>query len=173
MRRTLLIALLLALAAALAAGCGASAETDDGTVTDEQQASPIAAGQVVAQFKRASGGTQLRGTATPDAAWEQLGLGLNATQEQLREYGTFTIYVVEPDHDEAVTSLLSDKDTAKPLARGDGGIYWDFDELADSYVAHKRYGANVVLAWWNERAEPVTDARFERLDALMQELSAG
>jgi hypothetical protein len=173
-RRTLLIALPLALAAALvAAGCGASAETDDGTETDGQQAAPIAASQVVTQFKRASGGTQLRGTATPDAAWEQLGLGLNATQEQLREYGTFTIYVVEPDHDEAVTSLLSDKDTAKPLALSDGGIYWDFDELAGSYVAHKRYGANVVLAWWNERAEPVTDARFERLDALMQELSAG
>lgn len=174
MRRTLLIALLVALAAGLVvAGCGAAAETDDGTETDEQRAAPIAASQVVAQFKRASGGTQLRGTPTPDAAWEQLGLGLNATPEQLQEYGTFTIYVVEPDHDEAVASLLSDKDTAKPLARGDRGIYWDFDELADSYVAHKRYGANVVLAWWNERAEPVTDDRFERLDALMQELSAG
>jgi len=72
-----------------------------------------------------------------------------------------------------VTSLLSDKDTAEPLERGDDGIYWDFDELADSYVAHKRYGSNVVLAWWSEQPEPVTDARFERLDALMQELAEG
>jgi hypothetical protein len=30
-----------------------------------------------------------------------------------------------------------------------------------------------VLAWWNERPEQGTDARFERLDALMQELSEG
>jgi hypothetical protein len=174
-RRTPLIALLLALVTALvAAGCGASNEgVDETTTTEEQEAAPIGASQLVAQFKRASGGTQLRGTATPDVAWEQLGLGLNATPQQQKQYGTFTIYVVEPDRDEAVTSLLSDKDTAEPLERGDDGIYWDFDELADSYVAHKRYGPNVVLAWWNERPEPATDARFERLDTLMQELSAG
>lgn len=166
------IALLVALVAALvAAGCGSSAEGIDETTPDEQEAAPIGASQLVAQFKRASGGTQLRGTATRDTAWEQLGLGLNATPAQQREYGTFSIYVVEPDHDEAVTSLLSDKDTAKPLARDGDGIYWDFDELAGSYVAYKRYGSNVVLAWWNEQPEPVTDARFERLDALMTELS--
>ena len=166
------IALLLALIVALvAAGCGSSAEGIDETTTDEQEAAPIAASQLVAQFKRASGGTQLRGTATPDVAWEQLGLGLNATPAQQRQYGTFSIYVVEPDRDEAVTSLLSDKDTAEPLARTGDGIYWDFDELASSYVAYKRYGPNVVLAWWNEQPEPVTDERFERLDSLMQELT--
>jgi hypothetical protein len=172
-RRTPLIALLLALVAALvAAGCGSSAEgVDDTTATEEQEAAPIGSSQLVAQFKRASGGTQLRGTATPDTAWEQLGLGLNATPAQQKEYGTFSIYVVEPENDEAVTSLLSDKDTAKPLARAGDGIYWDFDELAGSYVAYKRYGPNVVLAWWNEQPEPVTDERFERLDALMTELS--
>jgi len=171
-RRTPLIALLLALVAALvAAGCGSSAEgVDDTTATEEQEAAPIGSSQLVAQFKRASGGTQLRGTATPDTAWEQLGLGLNATPAQQKEYGTFSIYVVEPENDEAVTSLLSDKDTAKPLARAGDGIYWDFDELAGSYVAYKRYGPNVVLAWWNEQPEPVTDERFERLDALMTEL---
>ncbi len=174
MRRTPLIALLLALVLALvAAGCGSSAEGIDETTTDEQETAPIGASQLVAQFKRASGGTQLRGTATPDVAWEQLGLGLNATPAQQSQYGTFSIYVVEPDRDEAVTSLLSDKDTAEPLARGEDGIYWDFDELAGSYVAYKRYGPNVVLAWWNERPEQGTDARFERLDALMQELSEG
>jgi hypothetical protein len=167
-----LIALLLVLLALVAAGCGSSAEGVDETTTD-QEAAPIGASQLVAQFKRASGGTQLRGTATPDAAWEQLGLGLNATPAQQREYGTFSIYVVEPENDEAVTSLLSDKDTAKPLARTDDGIYWDFDELAGSYVAYKRYGPNVVLAWWNEQPEPATDERFQRLDALMQELSEG
>jgi hypothetical protein len=173
-RRTPLIALLLALVAALvAAGCGSSAEGVDETTTDEQEAAPIGAGQLVAQFKQASGGTQLRGTATPDAAWEQLGLGLNATPAQQKQFGTFSIYVVEPENDEAVTSLLSDKDTAKPLTRAGDGIYWDLDELAGSYVAYKRYGSNIVLAWWNEQSEPVTDERFERLDALMQKLTAG
>jgi hypothetical protein len=168
-----LIALLLVLLALVAAGCGSSAEGVDETTTDDREAAPIGASQLVDQFKRASGGTQLRGTATPDAAWEQLGLGLNATPAQQREYGTFSIYVVEPENDEAVTSLLSDKDTAKPLARTGDGIYWDFDELAGTYVAYKRYGPNVVLAWWNEQPEPGTDERFERLDALMQELSEG
>jgi hypothetical protein len=171
--RTPLIALLLALLALAASGCGAAAEGVDETTTDEQEAAPIGATQLIAQFKRASGGTQLRGTATPDVAWEQLGLGLNATPAQQKQYGTFSIYVVEPDREEAVTSLLSDKDTARPLPQGENGIYWDFDQLAGSYVAYKRYGSNVVLAWWNERAEQGTDARFERLDALMQELSEG
>ena len=62
-------------------------------------------------------------------------------------------------------SLLADKDTAEPLERGADGIYWDYDELAKSYVAQKRYGANVVLAWWNEHREQGTDERWERLDA--------
>jgi hypothetical protein len=172
-RPTALLALLLALAAALAAsGCGSAAESDDGTETaTERQAEPLAASQVAARFERASGGTRLRGTATPDVAWEQLGLGLNATPRQQRRYGTFSIYVVDPAREEALASLLADKDTAEPLERAEDGVYWDLDELADSYVAYKRYGPNVVLAWWNERAEPVTDARFERLDALMQELT--
>lgn len=169
------IALLVALLAALvAAGCGSSTEgVEDTTSTAEQETAPIAASQLVAQFRQASGGTQLRGAATPDVAWEQLGLGLDPSPRQQRRYGTFTVYVVEAGRDEAVDSLLSDKDTAKPLAQGADGIYWDFDELSNSYVAHKRYGANVVLAWWNEKPEPGTDARFERLDALMQEATAG
>jgi hypothetical protein len=40
-------------------------------------------------------------------------------------------------------------------------------------VANKQYGPNVVLVWWNEKAEPGTDPRWDRLDALMQKLSAG
>jgi len=167
-RRTGLISLLLALAVALAvAGCGASAETDD----EEQQAAPIAASAVVEQFRSAPGKPVLRSAATPDAAWEQLGLGLNPSPELQRRYGTFTIYVVKPERTQAVTSLLSDKDTAKPLERAAGGIHWDFDEAARSYVAYKLYGENVVLAWWNEKREPVTDSRFDRLDDMLASLT--
>ena len=70
-------------------------------------------------------------------------------------------------------SLLADKDTAKPLQADADGIYWDYDELAKSYVAQKRYGANVVLAWWNESRKQGTDERWERLDGILQGLASG
>jgi hypothetical protein len=173
MRRIALIPLLvLALAAP---GCGADAESDDGVETDttQQEAAPIAAQQVVRQFLEAAEGTQLQETEAQDPAWEQLGLGLNPTPAQQRQYGIFTIYVVDPERTEAVDSLLSDKDTAQPLKESADGIHWDFDEAAQSYVANKQYGPNVVLAWWNEKPEPGTDPRWDRLDALMQNLTAG
>ena len=92
------------------------------------------------------------------------------TQER---YGTFTIYVVDPEDLEAVGSLLADKDTAEPLEPDADGIYWDYDELAKSYVAQKRYGPNVVLAWWNEKRKQGTDERWEQLDQLMQQSVSG
>ena len=175
MRRIALIPLLL-LALAVG-GCGADAESDDGVDTDaqttEQEAAPIGAEQVVQQFLESDEGAQLEEAAGQDAAWEQLGLGLNPTPEQQRQYGIFTIYVVKPERTEAVDSLLSDKDTAQPLEESADGIHWDFDEAAQSYVANKQYGPNVVLVWWNEKPEPGTDPRWDRLDALMQKLTAG
>jgi hypothetical protein len=173
MRRIALIPLLL-LALAVA-GCGADGESDDAVETDttQQEATPIAAQQVVQQFLEAAEGTQLQETEAQDPAWEQLGLGLNPTPAQQRQYGIFTIYVVDPERTQAVESLLSDKDTAKPLEESADGIHWDFDEAAQSYVANKQYGPNVVLAWWNEKPEPGTDPRWDRLDALMQKLSTG
>ncbi|MGH3042118.1 MAG: hypothetical protein ACRDNG_10350, partial [Gaiellaceae bacterium] len=100
-------------------------------------------------------------------------LGLDLSPAAQERFGTFTIYVVDPEDPEAVTSLLADKDTAKPLEQGADGIYWDFDELAKTYVAQKRYGPNVVLTWWNEKREQSTDERWERLDRVMQELLSG
>jgi hypothetical protein len=166
MRRPALISL-LALAVALAApACGSSADTDE-----EQDASPIAASAVVQEFDQVPGMPELETTAATDPSWEQLGLGLDISPTDQEKYGTFTIYVVDPEDDEAVASLLADKDTAEPLERGADGIYWDYDELAKSYVAQKRYGTNVVLAWWNEKREPVTDERWERLDAILQNVA--
>jgi hypothetical protein len=172
MRRIALIPLLLL--ALAAAGCGANAENDDAVETDttQQEAAPIGAQQVVEQFLEAEG-AQLEETAMQDVAWDQLGLGLNPTPAEQRQYGIFTIYVVDPERTEAVESLLSDKDTAQPLEESADGIHWDFDEAAKSYVANKQYGPNVVLAWWNEKPEPGTDPRWDRLDALMQKVTAG
>ena len=173
MRRIALIPLLLLALAAV--GCGAGTESDDAvdTETTQQEAAPIAASQVVQQFLESAEGAQLQEAAGQDAAWEQLGLGLNPTPAQQRQYGIFTIYVVKPERTEAVESLLSDKDTAQPLEESADGIHWDFDEAAKSYVANKQYGPNVVLTWWNEKPEPGTDPRWDRLDALMQKLTAG
>jgi hypothetical protein len=112
-------------------------------------------------------------TAAPDPAWEQLGPGLDIPPAEQERYGTFTIYVVDPEDPEAVGSLLADKDTAQPLQADADGIYWDFDELAKSYVAQKRYGSNVVLAWWNEQRDKGTDERWDRLDEVMQEIASG
>jgi hypothetical protein len=171
MRRPALISLLAALVLALAAvGCGSS---DDDDNDNDQQAAPIGAQAVVQQFRTVPGMPPLRTAAAPDPSWEQLGLGLDISPAVQKKYGTFTIYVVDPEDKQAVTSLLADKDTAKPLEQGAGGIYWDYDELAKSYVAQKRYGPNVVLAWWNEKREQGTDVRWQRLDAVMQDLANG
>jgi nitrous oxide reductase accessory protein NosL len=167
-RRPALIRLLAALALALAAaGCGSSGDGDD-----EEQASPIAAQAVVQEFSEVPGMPALE-SAVADPSWEQLGPGLDVSPATQKKYGTFTIYVVDPEDPQAVRSLLADKDTAKPLQADADGIYWDYDELAKSYVAQKRYGSNVVLAWWNESREQGTDERWQRLDAVMQDIASG
>jgi hypothetical protein len=165
MRRPALILLLVA----LLAGCGSSGGGDD----EDQQAAPIGSQEVIQQFEQAPGMPPLEAAAGSDPSWEQLGPSLDVPPAAQRKYGTFTIYVVDPEDPEAVRSLLADKDTAKPLQADANGIYWDYDELARSYVAQKRYGPNVVLAWWNESREQGTDERWERLDAVMQDVANG
>jgi hypothetical protein len=165
MRRPALIFLL----AALLAGCGSSGGGDD----EDQQAAPIGSQEVITQFEETPGMPALETAAGSDPSWEQLGPGLDVSPATQRKYGTFTIYVVDPEDPEAVRSLLADKDTAKPLQADADGIYWDYDELAKSYVAQKRYGPNVVLAWWNESRQQGTDERWQRLDAVMQDIATG
>jgi hypothetical protein len=163
MRSPALITLLAALAAALAAGCGGSG--DDGG------SAPIASREVIREFREA-GMPRLEIAPVPDPSWDQLGFGLDVAPATQKRYGTFAIYVVDPGDDEAVASLLADKDTAKPIEPDADGIYWDYDELAKSYVAQKRYGENVVLAWWNEKREKGVDVAWARLDKLLGEIAA-
>jgi hypothetical protein len=165
MRRPALVLLLVV----LLAGCGSSGGGDD----EDQRAAPIGAQEVMQQFEEAPGGPPLETAAGSDPSWEQLGPGLDVSPAAQRKYGTFTIYVVDPEDPEAVRSLLADKDTAEPLQADAEGIYWDYDELAKSYVAQKRYGPNVVLAWWNESRQQRTDERWQRLDAVMQDIASG
>jgi hypothetical protein len=160
---------LILLLAVLLAGCGGTGKGDN----EDAEPAPIAAQTFAQRFDEASGMPPLERAAGSDPAWEQLGLGLDLSPAEQERYGTFTIYVVDPEDPEAVSSLLADKDTGAPLEQSADGIYWDYDELAKSYVAQKRYGPNVVLAWWNEQREQGTDERWERLDELLQDVVAG
>jgi hypothetical protein len=169
-KRVALLASLLVLAV-LTAACGAAETTQTDESPPDEQA--IAASQVIDTFAKAQGSAVLERTAGTDAAWDQLSPGLNPSPAIQKQYGTFSVYVVKPDRAEAVRSLLRDKETQQELEQGDGGVYWEFDDLSKTYVAYKRYGPNVVLAWWNEKPQPGTDARFERLDALMSRLQTG
>lgn len=166
------IALLLALTttALLAAGCGA-AEVDDEPEPVEPPS--FTAQQVIREFRQAPGQARLQRAPGTDVAWEQLSFGLNAPARLQERYGTFNVYVVEPGNEEAVESLLTNKETREPLERGADGIYWELDSLANSWVAYKRYGANVVVAWWSEGKQRVADGRFSRLDRLLTGLETG
>jgi hypothetical protein len=157
------------LLAAFLAGCGSTGGGGD----EDQEAAPVAAQTLAQRFDEMSGMPPLERAPGSDPSWEQLSLGLDLPPAKQEQYGTFTIYVVDPGNLEAVSSLLADKDTGKPLEQGGDGIYWDYDELAKSYVAQKRYGPNVVLAWWNEQREQGTDERWDRLDELLQGVVAG
>ena len=162
-------AALILLLAVVLAGCGSSGNGDD----EDQEAAPIAAQTLAQRFDQESGMPPLETAAGSDPSWEQLSLGLDVSPAEQERYGTFTIYVVDPEDLEAVGSLLADKDTAEQLEPDADGIYWDYDELAKSYVAQKRYGPNVVLAWWNEKRKQGTDERWEQLDQLMQQSVTG
>ena len=157
---------LLALVVLAFAGCGATAEP-------QEQVTRHTAAEVVQQFETEPGSPRLRKAAGADAAWEQLGLGLNVSERLLRRYGVFTIYVVEPGNDEAVDSLLTDKATGKPLDADERGIYWELDTQSNDYVAYSKYGTNVVLAWFGGKTEPEIDVRWRRLDRLMERLALG
>jgi len=161
--RTRLLALLaLVLVAAAAAGCGTS---DDGG----QTRTAFSGAQVADEFQRETG-RGLEAAAEQDPSWEQLSYGLDPSPAVVRRYGIFSVYVVEPGNEQAVESLLAHKATGAPLEADGNGVYWERDSLSKTWIAYKRYGENVVLAWFSERKEPATDARFARLDRILSGL---
>jgi hypothetical protein len=160
MRRTavVLVALVSLLGSGLLAGCGAG----------ESQPQPqlLSAGQVSGQFKRDTG-RPLEPAAVDDPAWDQLGYGLNPSQELLDKYGIFSIYVAKPGHVNALDSLLHDKATKKALQKDPEGVYWELDSNSGTWIAYKRYPPNVVLAWFSGSKTQAVDTRFERLDRVL------
>jgi hypothetical protein len=155
------------LALALGAGCGASETAPE----PEPEGRVLSAGQVSDEFEEEAG-RPLQATV-PDPSWEQLGFGLNAPPEILRRFGTFSIYVVDVEDPEALDSLLRDKATGEPLEQDAEGIYWERDSLSGTWIAHSRYGENVVLAWFSESRERTTDERWRRLDDILSGLATG
>jgi hypothetical protein len=159
---------LVAVAALVAlAGLGACGSSD----TTEDASPSISGAQVTREF-RTETGKRLREAAGTDTAWEQLSFGLNPSPELVRQYGIFSVYVVEPGNEQAVESLLSDKATGKPLQADEQGVRWERDSLSGTWIAYKLYGGNVVLAWFSERKDPVTDDRWSRLDRILSGLEA-
>jgi hypothetical protein len=156
LRRAALALALLPLA--LASGCGAGEEESGQAI--------LTAGQLVQRFQEEPGSPLLR-EAGGDPAFRQLGFGLNPSQRLLGRYGVFSIYVVDPDHPQALTSLLRDKATGSPLEADPSGVYWERDTQSRSWIAYKRYGENVVLVWWAESAGRSADARWRRLDRVL------
>lgn len=148
----------LALLALGLAGCGSGEEASGEAV--------LTAGQLVQRFQEEPGNPLLRG-AGGDPAFRQLGFGLNPSQRLLERYGVFSIYVVDADRPQALTSLLRDKATGRPLEPDPSGVYWERDTQSRSWIAYKRYGTNVVLVWWAESAERSADARWRRLDRVL------
>ena len=154
----------LLLLAALLAGCGSTGNSEP-----EPETQALTAGQVSRQFAE-DAGRALEQTDVPDAAWQQLGYGLNPSRALQRRFGIFNVYVVEAGNDDAVASLLSDKGTGKPLQADADGIYWERDSLSGTWIANTRYGENVVLAWFSEKKRKGTDERWERLDRILSGL---
>ena len=152
------IALTLCLFAVLAAGCGAG--------DSDSEEALLNVGQLVQRFQEEPGSPLLR-EAGGDPAFRQLGFGLNPSQRLLERYGVFSIYVVDSDRPQALTSLLTDKGTGRPLEADPSGVYWERDTQSRSWIAYKRYGENVVLVWWAESAGRSADGRWRRLDRVL------
>ena len=171
MGRRLLVLLAALLAVALGAGCGATESAPEPDPSPEPDGLVLSSQQVSDEFREETG-RPLEKTA-PDPSWEQLGFGLDPPPRVLREYGTFSIYVVDEENPEALDSLLRDKATGEPLEEDGEGIYWERDSLSNTWIAHSRYGENVVLAWFSESAKPETDERWERLDEILARLTSG
>jgi hypothetical protein len=162
MARVLTLLLVLA-AVAVPAGCGSS-ESEP-----EPDRNLLSAGQVTSEFQEETG-DDLRAAAGTDPSWEQFNFGLNPAPKLVKEYGIFSIYVVDPGNLEAVNSLLADKTTGDPLPADTDGVQWEKDELSGTWIAYKRYADNVVLTWFSESKTQTADERFERLDTILSSL---
>ncbi|HEY7003240.1 MAG TPA: hypothetical protein VH281_03075 [Gaiellaceae bacterium] len=160
MRRIALLSLAV-LALMLLAGCGAQ--------SDQSNVVTLTPAQVTQRFQQATG-RPLRPAAVPDPAWDQLGYGLDQPESLVDRYGIFNVYVGKPGKAAALASLLRSKTTDKPLARAADGVYWELDSQSKTWVAYKRYGANVVLVWFSGSKEQSADERFQRLDSILSGL---
>ena len=157
MRRIALLSLAV-FALVVLAGCGAASDQ-----TQEQTLTPA---QVRQTFKQATG-RPLEPAAVSDPAWDQLGYGLDTSQNLVGRYGIFNVYVGKPGKTASLASLFKDKATGKPLARGADSVYWELDSQSKTWVAYKRYSGNVVLVWFSGSKEQAADERFDRLDSIL------
>lgn len=141
---------LISLAGLLAlAGCGGGKEEPE-----------LTSAQVVQHVYR-RGGVQL--SPSPNA---QPGTTILTLPYELRElYGGFELYLFHgEDREEDLEALLQD---AEP---DDLGIYWVRDQKG-GWLALTRYGANLVLAWFDAPGDRSVNQKWHRLDGLLEELA--
>ena len=165
MRFRLLLVLVAGIGVLAATGCGSAPER-------EAEERAIASDELISDFGAQPGELLLRRSGGTGGKFEQLGLGLDPPPAALRRYGVFSIYVVDPGEDDARQALLTDKTTGEPLQRDERGIYWEYDDHSKTWIANTTYGENVVLVWFSEKPERVTDARWERLHQFLTESTA-
>lgn len=153
--------LLLALAA-VPAGCGSEAPVPEADLTTEQ---------VMEHFAGRTGTSLVVTSAYQDPSWDILGFPEDVPPTLKRRYGTFSVYVVKQAGGTALSSLLADKTTGEPL-QARRGIFWELDTLSGTWVAHTRYGPNVVLVWFSEKEKPEVDARWQRLHRVLARMTS-
>jgi len=152
MRLRTALSLLAALALAAVAGCGGNGDDDGGREYTTKQ--------VVDHFV-AEGGAGLFKSENSSPAADIL----RVPTDLQPVFGGFEVYVFKPQGgEEALTELLGEDD---PDERG---IYWRRDQQG-LHVAHTKYGANVVVAWFAGE-ERTVDERWERLHRVMSALEA-
>lgn len=153
----------LTLTGALAlAGCGGGGGGDDKPA--KKKATPrFTSAQVAQTFKDATGDRLVSSASdTPTSAAYFTALRLDDTgTPSYGRYGTFSVYVLGPRATKTI--YAQDPETKRPIKPTAEGVYWS--RTGDSYTAAKPY-RNVVLNFTTDKM--VLDARFKRLDAIIQ-----
>lgn len=149
-------AIVLALGALAAAACtgGDERSVPPGTFTAED---------VIEHFEEEAGHDL---AVDPTASTTKVVL-VRPDQEANAEFGEFEVFVVNP-RDPNIERVLRVGLGFFRLPADRRGIRWQ--RTRDGWVAAKRYGRNVVLAWHAARTRGALDARWEELDRVFASL---
>ena len=135
--------------------------------TTSVAAPTTSASQLTKRFKTATGEKLVPSKTLSYAGhYRAYDLGVPTAAKKAR-WGTFTVYLVTGSSvDAEVTDLLADAHTGALGTPAAGNVYWEqgVSIFGTTYwMAKRRYGQNVVLAWTNASGQKKTDATWKRL----------